>query len=381
MTLTRCSSTPGADILVNSVGSTRSTHAAKGVSPPQCSTSTRMPGSTSGGVPRREVGDDLDVAGVTDLEEPLPGRHHPLASRNRFSMTPSTAASTSGPDRSGRPCGSASAGRGPIELRGGNGRGPSGVDALFGADDEVPPRLERLLVVCPASNSSCSCFSSDVARSRAAGARCSSARARASAVWATSTAAAAATRPRASTIGAAPGAAGRPPSCHPRLRCPAPVDQFHGAGHGRRDDEPMVDPGLALPSMVTASAPRVTVPTSTAVGSGHNATTRRTPITAAACRTRRLVSRRTCIWKNYSRDFGAATRMCRSAGEGRDGWWGERVPGGGTRACSRAGGGAGSGCRLPITGSRLPVPGCRLPVAGCRSPVADSPTPPQLRCR
>src|SRR6516165_8470929 len=77
MTLTRCSSTPSADILVKAPGSITRTRPASGWSSPHPSRRTGVPACIYlHGIGGQHVHHDLQISGVSELEQGCASRHH-----------------------------------------------------------------------------------------------------------------------------------------------------------------------------------------------------------------------------------------------------------------------------------------------------------------
>ena len=79
MTLTRCSSTPSAEILVNPDGSTRRTFAVQLAVAAPLLDDRPGAGLDAHGIGREEIGHDLELRGIANLEQRLAGGHDALA--------------------------------------------------------------------------------------------------------------------------------------------------------------------------------------------------------------------------------------------------------------------------------------------------------------
>jgi hypothetical protein len=76
--LTRCSSTPSAEIFVKPDGSTQRTRLRSGLSPPLLD-QDGLPGAYADGGTRQQVRNDFEIADVTHLDQRRPRRHDNLA--------------------------------------------------------------------------------------------------------------------------------------------------------------------------------------------------------------------------------------------------------------------------------------------------------------
>jgi hypothetical protein len=79
MMLTRYSSTPSAEILVNASGSSRRTVPRNAVSPPHLLDQDRVAGFDAHGILREDVHHDLEPGGIADLDERRAGLYDPGA--------------------------------------------------------------------------------------------------------------------------------------------------------------------------------------------------------------------------------------------------------------------------------------------------------------